>query len=677
MNTTRKTINRLFVWGYLLTHMAWATEACAELETFRSESLAAIDGSKHDAEYFRIPVPVNWRKSGSTEISVACIRIRSRDTSETAPIFYLAGGPGGSGIDAVRQLVTNGGDRFFHLIGRDIVGIDQRGVGLSEPNLELEANFGLSPTEPGQPDRMLTTMRAVCREAAEAMRSQGIQLSAYNTQESAADIDAIRRGLGYDQVVLWGASYGTHLAMDVIRQFPGSVSHALLSGPEGPDHTWKLPSDTQRALEQIDERLRTDKVFQECIPDLLAMLEEVLEKLRRTPETVSVNGHEIGISAFDVQRLLAGHIGTVRNGGDQIPKLVWEMHQGDFHEVARQVLTYRQEAGLWSIMNCVMDAASGASDPRREQIRKETSECLLGNAANFPVMALAETWEVPSLNPDFRRNPKTEIPIQFIVGELDSRTPLRNANELAKGMKNSATLVVENVGHNDVPLGQPDLRAAWSRFLRTKEMTSGRIATAPIRFVRPRTMDVLLPAGAVDCSLEQLKRYAGEYRFDDGNVISIRADIKRLIATIPGKGDYELWPRSKIEFFADVAEIPPILFRFDDQDRILGMEGNGRFAHRLRFHDEQSFVELSLQELEQFAGRYDYGPSGYAVIFLRDGQLWWHLPGQSPLAMRPVSLDELRWTELDARAVFDRNAKGEIHSLTHEQSGQRITARRH
>jgi len=59
---------------------------------------------------------------------------------------------------------------------------------------------------------------------------QGVNLSAYNTQESAADIEDLRIALGYQQLNLYGVSYGSLLVLDTMRFFPQSVRSAVIDG---------------------------------------------------------------------------------------------------------------------------------------------------------------------------------------------------------------------------------------------------------------------------------------------------------------------------------------------------------------------------------------------------------------------------------------------------------------
>jgi pimeloyl-ACP methyl ester carboxylesterase len=90
------------------------------------------------------------------------------------------------------------------------------------------------------------------RHARQAPTSErGIRLEAYNMRESADDADAVRRAFGYMAITLWERSYGSHLALAVLRQHPDAVERLILVSPEGPDHTWKLPSHVDAMLHRL------------------------------------------------------------------------------------------------------------------------------------------------------------------------------------------------------------------------------------------------------------------------------------------------------------------------------------------------------------------------------------------------------------------------------------------
>src|SRR4030095_12867830 len=96
----------------------------------------AANQQKVDAELGHLFVPENRRNPNGRLIELAFVRFRSTASNPGPPVVYLAGGPGGSGVAAAR------GSRFPLFFAmrqiRDVIAIDQRGTGLSKPNLNCQ-----------------------------------------------------------------------------------------------------------------------------------------------------------------------------------------------------------------------------------------------------------------------------------------------------------------------------------------------------------------------------------------------------------------------------------------------------------------------------------------------------------------------------------------------------------
>lgn len=439
------------------------------------------DGVAIEAELDRLEVPENRRVAGSRTISLAFLRIRSAAAEPGPPVFVLAGGPGGSAIELVRRHATGGGQLYLSLMGGDVVAIDQRGVGLSEPNLDSDTTFELPADRPGDRAALVAAMREVCAAEALAWRAKGFDLDGYNTEESADDIDAVRRHLGYERISLWGESYGTHLALATLRRHEGHVARMVLLGAEGPDQTLKLPSAAADGLARLAALAAADPNIGEDCPDLVSSLTAVLERLEREPVYVDVDGEKVGIGKFDVQWLVSNWIGLVHEGAARVPALVGAMAEGDFEPFARELLAQRQDFGIGTVMGMAMDAASGVSKERALRIAKEAGDCLLGDAANFPFGDLAGAWGIRDLGAEYRGTLRSDVPVLFLIGDLDSRTPIANARELMRHLPNAQLIEVANAGH-DLNWVQPDVREAWRDFLAGRPVTLARATAPPLRF---------------------------------------------------------------------------------------------------------------------------------------------------------------------------------------------------
>jgi pimeloyl-ACP methyl ester carboxylesterase len=421
------------------------------------------------AEIGSLLVPEKRRNPKSRIIELALVRLRSTAQVPGPPIVLLAGGPGMSGIDLVKK------EELFPWITQlrevgDVIALDQRGTGLSVPRLDCLERWDVPLDQPGNRMALLQRCQEKAHKSATFWQSQGVDLSGYTTQENADDIDALRQALGVEHINLCGGSYGSHLALATLRRHSSHIARAIVAMVEGPDDTLKFPGTIQKHLERLDQFVKADANLSGAIPDLLGLMRNVLDRLEREPVTVQVQERPTGapvavcLGKFDLQLVTAIRLGSLEFLR-QLPARYFAMAHGDFSWLARVVLEFRR-GWLGNAMTYLMDCASGCSGPRLVQIQREASQTILGDLINFPFPDICGAWGNPDLGPNFRSPIKSEVPVFFLSGTLDARTPISNAEEVARGFPTSHHLIVEGAAHSFVEcLGVPTIRERLITFL--------------------------------------------------------------------------------------------------------------------------------------------------------------------------------------------------------------------
>src|SRR5688572_27336882 len=135
------------------------------------------------------------------------------------PLFLLVGGPGQAATEAGAQVAEALRDVLRH---RDIVLVDQRGTGKSNP-LRCDSDQHQPLQDLFAPRPSADKTRA-CHAALDADTRQ------YATPTAMDDLDEVRAALGYEQINLWGGSYGTRAALVYLRQHPERVRSLVLDG---------------------------------------------------------------------------------------------------------------------------------------------------------------------------------------------------------------------------------------------------------------------------------------------------------------------------------------------------------------------------------------------------------------------------------------------------------------
>lgn len=439
------------------------------------------------AELGTLMVPVRHADPTGPLRALRFVRLRALRTGATAPpVVYLAGGPGGSGVEAARGVRWP----IFRAVQQeaDIILLDQRGTGRSDPPPACTGTRAAPPTEaPLTPATFSATIRAEAARCVAQWRAQGVDLDAYTTVESAHDMESLRRALGAPTVSLWGMSYGTHLALATLRLHGASVARAVLMGTEGLDHTLKRPLAADRLLASIHAWAAADPAARTATPDLLATLRRQLARLDSAPVVVSVPAaggqapQRVVLGKFDLQLVVAAAL--ARTGtASLLPVVLGYLDAGDPTWFARFAMQVRQEHLKLAAMPLAMDVASGATAARRRTVATEMEKSLLGDALNFPWPGIGEGLGITDLGDAFRAPLRSPVPVLFVSGTLDGRTPRENADEIRAGFARSRHLVLDGAGHDDdLWTSSPMVAERIAAFLAGHDVAGGTIVTPLLR----------------------------------------------------------------------------------------------------------------------------------------------------------------------------------------------------
>jgi pimeloyl-ACP methyl ester carboxylesterase len=419
-------------------------------------SLVPITFRAGAAERGTLRAPVCHAEPGGAALELPFVRLAG--APDGVPLVFLTGGPGLSGI-------RSGRGRLFPMFDAlrahgDVILLDQRACVAGElvTSGPVPQPFG---HELHTRDDYLREIGRTIRHAAGVLAKEGIPAHALNTNESADDVSMLVRALYGDDAVasLLGWSYGSHLAMAIMKRHEGMVTRAVLAAPEGPNHTLKRPRLIQDHLERLSRRAPAD---------VMGMLSRVLDRAERESPLVFVSTDSPAVGRFDLQWIISELAADTR-ALRRLPLWLDLMEHGNFHVIGEDRLL----RGAWealrgelpfSVARYAMDCASGATAARLALIEREARETLLGNAIDFPLPDVCDAVGCPDLGDEFRAPPRSHVPVLFLTGTLDCRTPAENVADLAPGLPNHTHVVVEDAGHGDLLL-PAGVQAAIVRFI--------------------------------------------------------------------------------------------------------------------------------------------------------------------------------------------------------------------
>lgn len=376
--------------------------------------------------------------------------------SDGAPIVILGGGPGEAVVETA--LTEPGMLDLYAADGRDVVLLDQRGAGLSTPELSCDT------LADGQPETMLdldTYLEALaaCRDE---LVDAGVDLDAFDHVANARDVHLVREALDHDEVVLRGASYGAHLALHAASLDPDAVSALILSSPANPSDNYvqRMPAGFQDSLDRIAEACAADERCSEQFGDLEAAIDEVVDRLADQPEEVTAappHGGEELTRTYTPPSFLDAVFVTLYSpdGGAFLPALVHQAREGDLEPIAGLHAMLEQEFadvphGMNHSMLCSGEAARFDAEAARESLRWTTLEehwfdhRTIGGAHND---AACELWEVsPSFEPT-EVTLASEVPTLIVTGGFDHVTPPETGERLHAELDASHLVEVPTLSH--------------------------------------------------------------------------------------------------------------------------------------------------------------------------------------------------------------------------------------
>jgi pimeloyl-ACP methyl ester carboxylesterase len=456
----------------------------AEAIAWSDYAYALKSGQTIPAQMGTLDVPLHHAAPDGKTLTLHFVRLPAAHAGTGSPIIYLAGGPGSSGIDAGR------GARWplFDALRQegDVILLDQRGVGLSSPPPPCKTPWSFPATQASTEASFNASLEAAARICAKEWRDAGVDLTAYNTADNAADVADLARALG-GHVRLVGISYGTFLAFAVLRDHSDLIELAVLAGTEGPDDTVKLPTQADDVLARLSRVVAQTPAAAKLTPDLKRSVETVLGRLGKAPVWADVKSGDgktsrLSISQYDMQMVTAFLMATSDNA-TQLPALYASMERGDFSRAARLVLWLRAFFASLPAMPLATDAASPVSPERMARVHALAAHSLFGNAVNAPSADFAEALGVRKLDRRWRMPLHTATPGYFISGTLDSRTPPQNAEDVRKGFHTNAHLILHGAGHdNDLFLSSPVIVQRIRSFLRGEPAHDETISVAPMHF---------------------------------------------------------------------------------------------------------------------------------------------------------------------------------------------------
>ncbi len=92
--------------------------------------------------------------------------------------------------------------------------------------------------------------------------------------------------------------------------------------------------------------------------------------------------------------------------------------------------------------------------------------------------------------------------------------------------------------------------------------------------------------------------------------------------------------------------------------------------------EEPAEVELTLEQLEEFVGKYQLAPNFYIEVFIKDGKLFERATGQEAFEIYPESESKFYMKVVDAQIEFKRDENGKVNEMILYQGGREVPGKK-
>ena len=413
------------------------TKAASQVVPRFEDAPCAIEVPPAEAAKVRcgyLVVPENRARKNSRSIRLPVIIQKSnKQYPAPDPVLRTLGGPGASSLKIVR-----GRRSSPWLDQRDVVIFEQRGTQFAQPALNCpEVPQARAESRRANLDERTTIKRlvAAAKVCHDRLLREGVDLAGYNSTQSAADIEDLRRVLGYSKWNLYGVSYSARLMLEVLRDYPAGVRSVALESVLPPDVNYDEVgvNSAMRALEAVFANCRDDVECAQAYPDLRKVFYRVIQRAHQAPIpftvkladsdqplTIKLNGNDI--MDWIIDYLLSADAAAAAD----TPLQLFRFDRGDYRALQR----YAEEvAGANSFYALGMRYSFWCSEEMpfesRKKIRRQSTWFpQLGGYAIQPEMpGICDVWKVPRLPKRANQAVDGDLPNLILTAEYDAYTP--------------------------------------------------------------------------------------------------------------------------------------------------------------------------------------------------------------------------------------------------------------
>ncbi|WP_189398127.1 alpha/beta hydrolase [Arenicella chitinivorans] len=413
----------------------------------------AHEAVARDAECAVLFRPENPDEPNGKQIELFVARIPSVAATPARDAFtVIQGGPGASSID-----MAIGMHKILEpiLSKRDVLIVDQRGTGRSNP-LRCAESQSDTLYEDFDPEKFKEELSTCLSDLSHS------DLRYYTTSVAVQDLDAVREAAGYDQLTVYGVSYGTRVAQHYLRRFPQRTRAVILDGVAHIGLNLaggEVARRSQDAFTNLSQRCHQEPSCKSAFGDITASFEALVASLKEKPVTVTLPHPKTG--KLINQQLTEFHLyGVVRmlpystEGIAMLPLVLHQANEGYYTPLAALVINVEGSmqntfaTGMHNSVICAEDHPFITTSDLQS-----SRGTYIGDRMQEVIDLSCKAWPRGEMDADFREPFDSDKPVLILSGETDPITPPENGDVAAKMFGHAQHVVVPAHGHGVIGRG--------------------------------------------------------------------------------------------------------------------------------------------------------------------------------------------------------------------------------
>ncbi len=420
-----------------------------------------------------LTVPENRSEPGR-EIRLLVTRVQPPQGSEPAEPVFVAG------TEIASVPTYSGVAQMAQRVGREVIIMDARGVGHSEPALEcpelavITRQTLAAPVEDPATRTAFHDGVAACHDR---WTSEGVDLSAYNLSEMAADAEDLRKALAIETWNVGTLGTASRIAVEMLRAAPDHIRSVVLDSPElpGDDPRSVAVTATRAAVREVLAACADDQACAAAFPDVQTLFQRALAVVDAQPVTVeyslAADPVPVLVDAAMLVRVVRYILSDGGSSGDlflpkALPRFLDDVASGRLKSLQPQLQRafegdtpycagyvpkclphHRRSIGVaFSVLCHDIAPFTDLTEPARLTEGDVGFETAYGAS---PYLDVCEHWPVGEAAPETWAPVSTDVPVLAMVGGFSAFTP---EDRVRAGLSSFSELavVIDTYGEHNV-----------------------------------------------------------------------------------------------------------------------------------------------------------------------------------------------------------------------------------